>query len=100
MTKLGWVLGAAILGLALLAPTSVGRSASSTVDYAGNVLAVDATTGRIAVGDMGPLLDDGRSDITRRSILVTSATEFTKRMRIGNMNDLRRRSPLPWAPST
>ena len=78
MTKLGWTVGTAIVSLVLLVSTSVGWCASSTVDYAGNVLAVDAATGKIVVGDMGPLQNDGRSEIASRSIVVTSSTEFTK----------------------
>ncbi len=77
MTKLG-VFRTAILGLALLGSASVGWSESSTVGYAGNILAVDPASGSIIVGDMGPLLADGHSDITRRSIRVTPSTELTK----------------------
>jgi len=80
MTKLGWLLGA-IEGLGLLASASAGWCASSTVDYAGNVLAVDAISGTIVVGDMGPLQNDGRSEIARRSIVVTPSTEFTRVIR-------------------
>ena len=77
MTKLG-LFRTAILGLALLGSASIGWSESSTVGYAGNVLAVDPTSGSIIVGDMGPLLADGHSEITRRSIRVTPSTELTK----------------------
>jgi acetyl-CoA acetyltransferase len=81
MTKLGCRFETAIVGLALLTSASAGWCASSTVDYAGNVLVVDATTGNIVVGDMGPLQNDGRSEIARRSIVVTPSTEFTKVIR-------------------
>src|SRR5262249_37913326 len=78
MSKLGWRFETAIAGLALLASTSAGWCASSTVDYAGHVLAVDAATGSMVVGDMGPLQNDGRSEIARRNIVVTPSTEFTR----------------------
>jgi len=81
MTKLGWKFATAIVGLALLASASAGLCASSSVYYAGNVLAVDAATGNMVVGDMGPLQNDGRSEIARRSIVVTPSTEFTKVIR-------------------
>jgi len=81
MTKLGCRCETAIVGLALLASASAGWCAPSTVDYAGNVLSVDAATGTIVVGDMGPLQNDGRSEIARRSIVVTPSTEFTKVIR-------------------
>ena len=76
MITFGRILGTATFGVALLASPSVGWCATSTV--AGDVLAVDAATGSIVVGDMGPLQSDGRSEITRRSILVTPSTEFRK----------------------
>jgi hypothetical protein len=80
MIKLGWLWGAIVV-LSLLASASAGWCASSTADYAGNVLAIDATTGNIVVGDMGPLQNDGRSEIARRSIVLTPSTEFTKVIR-------------------
>jgi hypothetical protein len=67
-----WAIG--VSSVALL--VSSGWAAPLTKDYAGEILAVDRATGKIVVGDMGPLLDDGQSRITRRSIRVTSSTEF------------------------
>jgi FtsP/CotA-like multicopper oxidase with cupredoxin domain len=78
MTTRGRMLTALVLVLGSLAWISAGRSAPETTRVAGNVLAVDASQGSIVVGDMGPLLDDGRSQITRRTIRVTSATTFTE----------------------
>src|SRR5215470_19691021 len=78
MSKLGWSFEAAIVGFVLLASTSAGWCASGTVTYAGSVLEVDAATGSIVVGDMGPLQNDGRSEIARRHIVVTPSTEFTR----------------------
>jgi hypothetical protein len=79
MTKLGWKFETAIVGLALLTSASAGWCASSTVDYAGNVLAVDAATGNMVVGDMGPLQNDGRSEIARRSIMVDTVDRVSRR---------------------
>src|SRR5262249_24023516 len=78
MAKLSRISGTTILCLVLLTSVPVGWCASSSITYAGNVLAVDTATGRIVIGDMGPLLNDGRSEITSRTILLTPSTEFTK----------------------
>jgi len=78
MAKQGWISGTAILCLVLLTSVPFGWCASSSVNYAGDVLAVDTATGRIVIGDMGPLLNDGRSEITPRTILLTPSTEFTR----------------------
>ncbi len=65
-----------VLGFALLVSVSIAWGGPSTTDYTGDLLDVDKDTGRIVVGDMGPLLDDGTSKMTRRSIRVTPSTEF------------------------
>jgi hypothetical protein len=78
MTTRGRLLTALGFVLMSLAWTSAGRSAPETLHVAGSVLAVDASQRNIVVGDMGPLLDDGRCEITARTIRVTSATEFTE----------------------
>lgn len=75
MGRRGRIWGAG-LSVALLASTTAGWAASDRVGYAGDVLAVDRSAGRIVVGDMGPLLGNGNSEVTRRSIQVTPATEF------------------------
>jgi len=75
-----WTIG--FLGFALLTSVSSGWGAPLTRDYAGEILAVDRTAGTIVIGDMGPLLDDGQSKIARRSIRVTSSTEFAEVRRI------------------
>ena len=69
-----WTVG--FVGCALLASVSTGWGAAPAKTYAGQILAVDRAAGTIVVGDMGPLLDDGQSKITHRSIRVTPATEF------------------------
>jgi len=78
MTTRGRMLIALGFLVVSLAWTSVGRSEPETMHVAGSVLAVDASQRNIVVGDMGPLLHDGRSAIVARSIRVTSATEFTE----------------------
>src|SRR5215831_11917181 len=78
MSKLGWRFETAIAGLVLLASTSAGWCAPRTVTYAGSVLEVDAATGKIVVGDMGPRQSDGRSEVARRSVVVTPSTQFTR----------------------
>jgi hypothetical protein len=65
---------ALLLSTAVLAPVSTGWSAS----YSGVVMTVDESAGRIVVGDMGPLLPSGKSDVIRRTIQVTPSTEFAK----------------------
>ena len=78
MTTCRKMLGVLMFGLVSLASASMGWSASETIHYAGDVVAIDASMGKIVVGDMGPLLDNGRSEITLRSSRVTSSTEFTR----------------------
>jgi hypothetical protein len=65
---------ALLLSTAVLAPVSTGWGAT----YSGVVMAVDQSAGRIVVGDMGPLLPSGKSDVIRRTIQVTPSTEFAK----------------------
>jgi hypothetical protein len=76
--KCGKRLGAWVFGLVSLVSASVSWSAPETPHVAGNVLGLDASRGSIVVGDMGPSLDDGQGPIIRRSIRVTSSTEFTR----------------------
>jgi hypothetical protein len=65
--------------LGLLLAAGLGwASAAWAGSYSGEVMAVDQTAGRIVVGDMGPLLANGKSEITRRTIQVTPSTEFAK----------------------
>jgi hypothetical protein len=50
----------------------------------------------------GPAMDHSGNDVPKREseISVLAEVRAVHGERIGNMNDLRRRSPLPWAPST
>jgi hypothetical protein len=61
--------------LALAAP---GRAEAAAARHAGLVLAVDRTGGTLVVGDMGPLLENGTSQITRYTMQVTPSTEFVR----------------------
>lgn len=63
--------------LAFLTPASMCWARADST-YAGNVLAVDRAAGTIVVGDMGPLLDNGRSEVTPRSIHVPPSAEFAR----------------------
>jgi hypothetical protein len=69
---------AGFLSLAFLAWASAGWSEPEHAGYAGDVIAVDKSAGRIVVGDMGPALGDGRGEVIRRNIQVTPSTEFVK----------------------
>jgi len=62
--------------LAFLTSTSIAWSVPDTSRYAGIVLDIDKTAQRIVVGDMGPLLDNGKSEIIRRNVQVTPFTKF------------------------
>jgi hypothetical protein len=71
-----WTAG--VLSLALLGSAAVGWSRSDHAGYAGAVIDVDKSAGRIVVGDMGPALGDGKGEVIRRNIQVTPSTEFVK----------------------
>src|SRR5262245_171337 len=66
----------ALLGVALLAAATAAWATPYRAGYAGDVLGVDRAAGTIVVGDMGPLRSTGTSEIARRTIQVTPATEF------------------------
>lgn len=77
MSKLARICAAGLLGLAMLPMASTAAwGAAAATSYSGNVLEVDQTAARIVVGDMGPLLDNGKSEITPRSVRVTPSTDF------------------------
>jgi hypothetical protein len=59
-----------LLSLGLIAATGVGQAAMAATSYSGVVLSIDQAAGRIVVGDMGPVLKNGQSEIARRRILV------------------------------
>jgi hypothetical protein len=57
---------------------AVSSSGADVGRYAGDVVTVDRNAGKLVVGDMGPLLANGTSEVTRRSVRITPATEFVK----------------------
>jgi hypothetical protein len=71
-----WMAG--VIVVTLLAPASAGSSGAEATAYAGDVVSVDKTAGKIVIADMGPALGDGRSQIVQRSIQVTPSTEFVR----------------------
>lgn len=68
--------------LALLTAGSIaagsGQAAGAATSYSGVVLGVDWGAGRIVVGDMGPMLKGGKSEIARRSIQVTPSARVVR----------------------
>jgi hypothetical protein len=90
------------VGLAFLGIAAAGWAAPESPGVAGEVLAVDRATGRIVVGDTGPRLPSGDSEVLRRSIRVTPATEFVVVSRAvgaaptGWTGDYVERSLAPW----
>jgi len=69
-----FVMASMLLASSLVSP--VHAVAVDGAGIAGAVLTVDRDAGRIVVGDMGPLLASGSSELSRRSIRVTPSTEF------------------------
>jgi len=59
-----------LLSLGLIAAAGIGHAAMAATSYSGVVLSVDQAAGRIVVGDMGPVLKNGKSEIARRNIQV------------------------------
>ena len=66
----GWLFGCSVLALLL------SGSGEAAARHAGIVMAVDKTAGTIVMGDMGPLLANGKSEITRYTVQVTLSTQF------------------------
>ena len=66
------------VGLALLGIAASGWALPESPGVAGEVLAVDRAAGRLVVGDTGPLRASGDSEIVRRTIRVTPATQFVE----------------------
>jgi len=90
------------IGLAFLGIAVAGWAAPGSPGVAGQVLAVDRAAGRIVVGDTGPRLPSGDSEVMRRSIRVTPATEFVEVSRAvgaaptGWTGDYVERALAPW----
>ena len=69
----GW-----LLGLSLLVLVAPGRAEPATAVRSGPVMAVDQGAGTIVMGDMGPRLKSGESQVRRYTIRVTPSTEFVR----------------------
>ena len=78
--KTMWMMpaGRLVLMVSILALTAAGATEAKALTYAGLVLSVDMAGGTIVVGDMGPLLSSGKSEVTRRTIQVTPSTGFVR----------------------
>jgi hypothetical protein len=74
----GKILAASLAVFLVLALAAPGRTEAAAARHAGLVLAVDKAGGTLVVGDMGPLLSNGTSQITRYTMQVTSSTEFVR----------------------
>lgn len=69
----GWLLGFSILALAV-----PDGSEAAVARHAGLVIAVDKAEGTIVMGDMGPRLPSGKSEITRYTMHVAPSTEVVR----------------------
>lgn len=71
-----------LLAMTLAFPTRPGAAADGAARYSGTVLSVDRTAGVIAIGEVGPWrVKDGQTEITRRTVRVTSATRLVRARR-------------------
>ena len=66
------------VGVGLLALAAAGLVEAATSTYSGTVVSLDQAAGTIVVGDMGPLLQNGKSEIVERRIQVTRSTKFVR----------------------
>lgn len=78
MTKQRRMWTALVAGLSLLVLGGAGGAEAVAARYSGVVLSVDRASGKIVVGDMGPVLKSGKSEIARRSIQVKPSTAFAR----------------------
>lgn len=70
---------AGLLAVALGTLALPGRAGASEVKHSGTILAINKAAGTIVLGEMGPWRGtEGVTEITRRTILVTSATAFAR----------------------
>ncbi len=72
------ILSGGFVGLSLLALAASGWSLGASVRHAGVVVSLDKAAGTIVVGDMGPMLQSGKSELTHYTIRVTPSTEFVR----------------------
>jgi hypothetical protein len=79
MMKTNWKMLAVSLVLSsILALAASSKSEAAAADHAGLVLSVDKEGGTLALGDVGPLLASGKSEVTRYTIQVTPSTEVVR----------------------
>lgn len=71
-----WAVG--LLALSAVMPGGAAGAEAAATTYSGIVLIVDQATGTIVLGDAGPRLKNGKSEITRRSFQVTPSTTFVR----------------------
>jgi len=72
-----WMAG--LLTVALVALGLPGRAGAVTRKHSGTILAVNRAAGTIVLGEVGPWRASAApAEITRRTILVTAATAFTR----------------------
>jgi hypothetical protein len=76
MTGLKTLAGSLVV-LSILAVATPGL-ARAPATHAGLVVSVDKAGGTFVMGDMGPLLPSGKSEVTRYTIQATAATEFVR----------------------
>ena len=72
------ILATSLVVCSILALVASGRTEAAAGRHAGMVIAVDKARGTIVMGDMGPLLSSGTSEITRYTMQVTPSTEFVR----------------------
>ena len=78
MSQRARIWAARLLGLSLLGLGGASAADAVTTAWSGIVLSVDQAAGRIVVGDMGPMLKNGKSEIARRSVQTTPSTTFVR----------------------
>jgi len=78
MSKRGKARLVGCVGVGLLALAAAGLVEAAKSTYSGTVVSIDQAAGTIVVGDMGPLLQNGKSQIVERRIQVTRSTEFVR----------------------
>ncbi|MEK7700648.1 MAG: hypothetical protein AAB418_01450 [candidate division NC10 bacterium] len=63
--------------LAIVAALALAPGTAAASDHSGTVMAIDPDKGTIVVGEVGPWqLKDGKTEITRQTIVVTPSTRF------------------------
>jgi len=86
-----FMLAACLALLSILTAPVSDQIEAAAADHAGLVVAVDRAAGTFVMDDMGPLRSSGKSEATRYTIEVTSATEFVHAKRASGV------APSGWA---